>query len=492
MKKIISIVILTLVSSVVSAQGYVRIDTVIRPYIQFDYTAWIDSGNPMVTGGMDLQYYYHTEDTFYIDGVAGDLLQYNYIEGGADIVGLTVWMTTICGPHSQGDSNRSSGLFPSEYLYLYDATPDSFVQKGLFTIDVFNPAYNNTLWPSREPPVGSIYTCDAPMYTSYHLICDDSCVYEYHHYFDKPVHVDDSFYVGVSCNYFEYIELYVEWLAGWQTGGQTEPLPPRLFGQYCAMTTEGPGGIINPNLSRYGEECQMPWLKQKIRWRYDNSHINYLDNHYPLNEWVPTKGRDFWLVFPLIQTYDTIWTVEYPPCDSVTRFGLMSRFGDTVILRWNPNSEYNEYQVSYGPEGTAPDSGTFVSCNTNKWRYIDTVLNGATMVAYVRTVCREPDTIRYSEWSNGVTWLTRNSGIADHASDNRLRIIPNPATEYVTLFSDYFINGIDIYRSGGSKHTSVTPLSHTASFTVKNWPKGLYIVVVHTPLGDITKKLVVE
>jgi hypothetical protein len=51
---------------------------------------------------------------------------------------------------------------------------------------------------------------------------------------------------------------------------------------------------------------------------------------------------------------------------------------------------------------------------------------------------------------------------------------------------------VDIYHYGGIKHSSLAPHSHTAAFSVKDWPRGLYLVVAHTPLGDITKKLVVE
>ena len=57
MKRIITTVIMIIMSSMALAQGYVRIDTVIRPYIQFDYQAWVDSGNPMYTGYSILSMY---------------------------------------------------------------------------------------------------------------------------------------------------------------------------------------------------------------------------------------------------------------------------------------------------------------------------------------------------------------------------------------------------------------------------------------------------
>lgn len=45
MKKIVLAVLLAMAAGMAAAQGYVRIDTVIRPYIEFDYQGWRDSGN---------------------------------------------------------------------------------------------------------------------------------------------------------------------------------------------------------------------------------------------------------------------------------------------------------------------------------------------------------------------------------------------------------------------------------------------------------------
>ncbi len=50
MKKIVLAVLLAMAAGMAAAQGYVRIDTVIRPYIEFDYQGWKDSGNPLLIG----------------------------------------------------------------------------------------------------------------------------------------------------------------------------------------------------------------------------------------------------------------------------------------------------------------------------------------------------------------------------------------------------------------------------------------------------------
>jgi hypothetical protein len=484
MKKIILSSVLAIMSGMALAQSYVRIDTVIRPYIQFDYMAWMDSGNPLIVAPKLLSYCYCHPDSMWEEDVAGDLLQYNYIEGGADIVGLTIWLSADCGPHCS--ANQSENLYPNEYLYLYDATPDSFVLKGSFVVDLINSdsPSNRQHWLSRYTQIG-IDSCPLPMDSGL-----DTLAYEYRHYFDKPVHVDDSFYVGTSYSQYKYAEMLYEWAQN----PTHDSIPHWRIRQYWVMSTMGVY-TRNDNSQHYGDECQMPYMKKKIRWKMDEHnpiHHNFLPNHFPLNEWAPTESRDFWMVFPLIETYDTIWAEELPDCLPVTGFSLLSRSGDTVVLRWNRDSEHDEYQLSYGPEGTPPDSGTFVSCTNNKWRHVDTLFNGTSYVAYVRTVCRDGDTLRYSDWSEGVVWETRNAGIPNNGLQHTLKMIPNPATENVSLFSDCLINGVDVYRSDGVKQTSLSCQNHSAGFSVKDWPKGMYIVVVHTTQGDITKKLIVE
>ena len=46
MKRMVLTMCLSMMFAVVTAQGYVRIDTVIRPYIDLDYQSWIDSNMP--------------------------------------------------------------------------------------------------------------------------------------------------------------------------------------------------------------------------------------------------------------------------------------------------------------------------------------------------------------------------------------------------------------------------------------------------------------
>lgn len=107
MKRIVLTLCMLLTVTVATAQEYVRIDTVIRPYIEFDYLSWMDSGKPLVISANWLTYYswsnsadaVHSwsQDTCSKAFVHGDMLQYNYIEGGADIYGISVMLSVFNG-----------------------------------------------------------------------------------------------------------------------------------------------------------------------------------------------------------------------------------------------------------------------------------------------------------------------------------------------------------------------------------------------------------
>ena len=111
----------------------------------------------------------------------------------------------------------------------------------------------------------------------------------------------------------------------------------------------------------------------------------------------------------------------------------------------------------------------------------------------MRTVCRELDTLRYSEWSEAVYWQTRNAGVNAPKLVDDIKIAPNPATDKVVVSSEmHLIEGIDVYNSEGKRYGAWQPHSHQAVFSVKNWPAGAYVVVVFTEHGDIKKRFVVE
>lgn len=472
---------LSMMFGMVSAQGYLRIDTVISPYIDLDYQAWMDSGKPLVIGISPLTFeHYGVQNRVY-----GDLVQYNYIAGGADIYGLEVWVNII---EPLGHFTTESP-YPPEYLYLYDARPDTFELKAQIPLVNVNPTMERwNCYYHHRPPIQDTICKDF-------MTLNSDLMHRYRYFFDSPIHVDDSFYVGASDMTARYYEMFDDTT-------YTEATPRRFYLDYGYMSSEAIVNVPGPSQHR-GDDCQLPYRKKKVRWgdEYIPGGVSApVVSSYPMmipGVWeVCATTRELYMIFPLIKTYDTIWVEELPDCNPVTGFSIMSRFGDTVMLRWNPVEGRSEYQVSYGPQGTEPDRGTFEHVTTNRWRYIDTLHTGEVMVAYVRTVCREMDTLRYSDWSEAVEWQGREERVAivqpdvDICMSSRVYLRPNPATDKVEIVTPCGVKGIEVYGSYGIRWREFP--AGTTVLDVSDWAKGAYVVVIHTLSGSVTKKLVVE
>ena len=459
MKNSLLLVLLLLVGGAVSAQRY-HLDTVMRPFIYVDIQSRLDSGKLV-----DLTWGY--KNVVYnglwlnINGHC-DLLQYNYIEGGADIYGIVVWVDI---PDWWRDTTM---LDLVESVYLYEATPDTFQEMAVAPINL-RDTFSTQPWPLTDDYTGNPMLevddepCDTPYTVSYY-----NGLAGYWCYFDKPVHVEDSFYVGFS----EYSA--IRFLRYWNEPGGVL-YQPLSFGFFRGLH------------GSESEYCRFPNIKKKFRW------MNMWDRPtgLPFGEWLPAESQHFYLVFPILGVVDTVWD-ELSECGPVELIYISSSRGDTTELRWTREMGRGEWQLSYGRVGTEPDSGRIETCYNNSWKYVDTLHRRDCMVAYVRVVCRDCDTLRYSDWSRGVTWGGERTGIDGAGDGNGVRVMPNPAREEVTVESECRMDGIDVYGSDGKRYMTVQGQPHKAGFTVRGWSAGIYVLAVHTEAGDVVKRLSVE
>lgn len=71
-------------------------------------------------------------------------------------------------------------------------------------------------------------------------------------------------------------------------------------------------------------------------------------------------------------------------------------------------------------------------------------------------------------------------------------VSPNPATEQVKVVSGVGLLQVEVYDVSGRRMLSEKASGMTFRFDVKGWRKGCYSVVVQTPAGKVTKKILVE
>ena len=233
---------------------------------------------------------------------------------------------------------------------------------------------------------------------------------------------------------------------------------------------------------------QMPLQKHKL-WRKGYWDTVYRDEPY------------FLLVFPLLAP-DT----SLPECPRISGLYTRGNYTDTVTVQWAYDSLHQEFELSYGREGTRPEEGTIVTVFDNRWQFSDTAYSDTPMVAYVRTVCRENDTLRWSGWSSPVYWrlhhvaddTTHLEGITVPDEESNLshyvQLMPNPASEKVMVLSSYGIDRMEVFDVRGKRmlEQSVSERQPMADFDVSTWTKGAYVVFVYTPAGTVAKRLVVK
>lgn len=116
--------------------------------------------------------------------------------------------------------------------------------------------------------------------------------------------------------------------------------------------------------------------------------------------------------------------------------------------------------------------------------------------AFVRAVCNH-DSVCYSRWSDPLDIYICDTVGDDTTSivsalDALTYIIPNPANDLVQVMSSFSISRIEAYSLYGRCMLDTKASGISAAFSVKDWPSGTYVVIIHTPAGNAAKKLVVN
>ena len=456
MKKIALVVVAVLVAVGVAAQSHSFRDTSYVRYEQFDFDAWVHSDSNHHGKGISSRILYPiTHEAMQFE----DVVQYNYTDSptGVKIVGLSAVI--------ENRGELTYPMNPPEYLLLYDASTDTFELKAMVqweeTDTAGRPFYEYMLNAVSSDYQPYIYSGSGAPYIR---------IFDY--YFDKPIVIYDSFYVGATSRF---------WLFS-----PEEAITPSRSGYITHITESFPDTNYLISL-----------------WKI--YHYNSHGGTYIPYQWHWVMSDQFLMVLPIIEVEDTSFA-NAPECPRVS--GLFSRgsFTDTVTVQWAQDSLHREFEVSYGREGTAPDDGTIVTVrNANRWQFTDVAYRDIPMVSYVRTVCREYDTLRWSGWSSPVRWrlhheegdTTHHEGIevAEGGDLSRfVQLMPNPASGRVVVMSAYGMERVRVYDVRGNRvlEHKVEGRGRSVGFDVTGWTKGTYVVLVHTPTGIATKRLVVE
>ena len=454
-----------LVAAGVYAQSHTYRDTSYVRYEQFDFDAWVREDS--IHNGK--VYCYPLYPSFSFPALLyDDILQYNYTDNpdGVRVVGLSgyVFLTRA----------RINPNAVPEYLLLYDAKGDTFELKGQLQWFEDDTAGRpdaifmvNQLGCQNSSGLSGIGYIDY-VHNGYY----DFKIFDL--YFDKPITVYDSFYVGGTSRFMSC--LYDPEIPSWRGSASS----------YIAFRT---------SQGYYDTACYFPSLWKM--YHYQNG------TGYPQYQWHWLPSNQFMMVLPIIEVVDTSFA-NVPACPRVSGLFTRGSYTDTVTVQWAQDSLHQEFELSYGREGTRPEDGTVVTVYDNRWQFTDAAYSDTPMVAYVRTVCREYDTLRWSGWSSPVYWRLHHNDtthlegteVADEGGDlsRFVRLMPNPASGSVVVMSSYGIDCMEVYDVRGERVLEQKGKGRTmsAGFDVTTWAKGVYVVLVYTPAGTAAKRLVVE
>ena len=400
----------------------------------------------------------------------GRYVRYNYTEQPLKIVGLAGCVRVSVSHGTWGTMDMEVEPFHEEQLLLYDAQTDAFPLLAEVPFTRVEPVRYMELPLRGVPQNYSSFACcvDASNH-NWNLVVP---VHEY--YFDKPVTVHDSFYVGMTTNdAFRYFPPEYQ-----SDSNHTAAYAWNIcmFPYVSSLCTSDSCPAIPPQLYKVKE------------YRWDDSG-NVVDTSW---RWMEIPS--FTLIFPIIEIDTSLSDGPQYVCPPVENLHIANVEERNVVLLWNNNDEHLRWEISYGPQGTAPEDGTqlMASIPAIMVQGLDSCVHYS---VYIRAVCMH-DSLHYSEWSEPMDICICDTdavaGVVAPLVEQLTYLMPNPAAEQVQVLSSYGITRVEAYSLQGTKMADSRVRGLGTSLDVRNWPAGLYIVVVHTPAGNVTKKLVVD
>ena len=411
------------------------------------------------------------------------LLRYCYTDRPVRIKGIA--LCSVAGRTSSNINHTPALLFPTfrvdslslpEYVYLYDACADSF------------PLKFEAEWSPRDScryiEVIERLELSPP---GLQLFCCDSLGFFYHYfpireyYMEKSITVEDSFYVGFSLNsYYHDIPDHNDYFTGFIN-------PDRYTPEYANL------GFLDEVSSHYNNDCLHvncePMTPQL--YRFINTGVN--TSPYTVNQWYWTEFNTSYLIFPIIDFLDSTEVIDSFACQEATAFRVGAIGHGSADLVWYATQDNQYWIVSYGEEGTLPDSGAIDTVHTTYATLTD-IDSCKHYVAYLRSVCLHNDSLYVSDWSEGLDIYVCDTTPPDTVNISSIHkesvhLVPNPAKTQVRVIADCQVSLVSVFDSKGTALTSIAPSGNDILLDIKEWPDGVYIVKIHTPQGVIIRKL---
>ena len=346
-----------------------------------------------------------------------------------------------------------------QYLYIHEATPEG--HRMVAEVEMLSRTmpegrkiviHHNGYPPSRSGGQGYSEQCceHRPFDMTYNL---------FEFYFDTPVTVEDSFYVGGSGMPFRMTEQCITYQTFTTTayyGCNDEPDYTWENLQHCFY--------VHPTL------------------QYANGEWSYQMESYVL------------AVYPIVEVDTTVvpqWACPQPAGLEVTVVD-----STTAVVQWDPFPNYTQVEIAYGnTDTTVLHADTLVDGETH---YVTlTGLSDTKPHHWLRARALCDSSGSTPIWSDSVFFRTFEGGDDDEPQGiespslaSQVSLSPNPAGDAVEVFSPFGMRYIEVYDLKGTPVYSNYAHQMRERIPLNGWRTGTYVVQITTSRGVITKVLV--
>ena len=473
MKQILFMIICLLVFFDLQAQIYTGLDTIPGRCPNYYYSEWYDECPMFNTDSANFT------PVFYGCGM-GILIRENYTPSKLKINGVGA-MVDIVTQSMYGICLDTVRLPEYVYLYQWSDTEDSLTLVDSARWDMVTPKL--MLLPTVSDSIAQTH----PEVSQQYLRC-----YVYEAYFDKPVYVDSTFFVGGSFN-----------------SNIREMVRNDYY--YTHLPTEY---YTVHSVSIRGGDCPLKYKKfytlpfRYIPWRY-----NTFGRDNPFGHFLPIVDNHRVDVFSDDSTMGSVsgsGVFPEPWCDTVRAMPIYGY----KFTHWSDGNTDNPRIIC--PSGDtaltayfaeAGDCTVTVQSNNEEWGVVE---GGGTYPEQQPVTLTAIPVERFifdhwndGDWHNPRTFiLTQDTTFAaffipdpvnvDEADIFGIELLPNPAREQITVASLFVIREVEVFTLTGKLALRQEAGDMATTVDISSLPAGTYMVRIQTTKGTAFKKLVVR
>ena len=258
----------------------------------------------------------------------------------------------------------------------------------------------------------------------------------YELYFDHPVPVSDTFYIGI---------VHAPKGDDWNMG---------ITGGYDTSAS------------------QTWWLGLSL----DNMETYITNNHS--GRWVHYRWGS---AFPIVR----------PRCTAPKEGEVIRVEGDSVVIQFVDDGEEHQYEVVYARDGFGVDTTAGERTAAPDSLFTFRGLEAGMRYWYrVRRSCTIGNMTVWSPWSPGYR-LPATVGIRPDMEPVALEVKPNPANEYVEVTAEVPEGSLELRDAQGRLHLSQRIEGGLARIELQGVPAGVYTLQLRSAEGNATRRVVV-